>query len=181
MENIVKQVEERLSWFAGGYACGLVGEANIAWLQDQDYADLFVVGDMYRVGLCAWLSGKVEDDPSPEHTQKLERFLEDTDGLEDYPLMDDDYYNEAQLRAEEKWVEWFAQSYRVEPSAVWEYMSQNDVCFQTEYDAVYPDWSDDDEAVVGIKRLSQTWDAHYKSGLFHEPEVCSYCIEAEEK
>jgi hypothetical protein len=176
-DDLVKAVEDRLGFFAGGYAYGLVGEANMEWLKDQTYADLFWFGSIYRLGECAMLHSKVED-WSAEVAQKLVEFLDDTAGLEDYPMVDDDYYSEAVEKAEVRFVEWFASLYKLEESAVWDYIRDNDVYLQVDGDGVYPDWADVDEAVTGIRTISQTWDAHYKSGEFHEPEVCGYCAEA---
>lgn len=176
-DDLVKAVEDRLGFFAGGYDYGLVGEANMQWLKDQSYADLFWFGTIYRLGECAMLHSKVED-WSEEVAQKLVDFLEDTDGLEDYPIMDEDAYSKVVERGEVRFVEWFASSYKLDESAVCQYIRENDVCLNWEDDSVYPDWADEEEAVTGIRTISQTWDVHYKSGEFHEPEVCGYCAEA---
>ena len=175
--EIERAVEDRLRWFAGGYAYGLVGEANMEWLKDQSYADLFWFGEMYRLGPCAMLNKKVED-WSADVEQKLTQFLDDTDGLENYPLVDDDYLNDVVLRLEEKYWDDLQSYNSLDGEAITKVIERDysDLYFEWEQDYVYPNF-DEEEFVDAVRKEQQTWNAHYYASEFHISELCYYCAE----
>jgi hypothetical protein len=177
-EQLFEQVGERMNFFAGGYAYGLYGEANIAWLKDQSYGDVFWYGDIYRLGYAAAFDApKIMTD---EIRAKLLEFLDETAGISDYPLMDDWYYNHLMIEGENKWFESFVSEYGIDGEKLSEYLQEYDIYFQEEGGYVYPANFDEDVALLEIRRNSQSWEQHYKSGLFHEPHLCLWCVEAEE-
>ena len=177
-DDLVKAVEDRMGWFAGGYAYGLVGEANIEWLKDQPYADLFWFGTMYRLGACAMLHSTVED-WSDEVAQKLVEFLDDTAGLEDYPIIEDDYLNAVVEDREQKyWADLEADN-NLDGDAITKVIDRDypDLYFEWEQDYVFPNF-DEQEFVDAVRKEQQTWNAHYSGTLFHDDTVCGYCAEA---
>lgn len=179
-EQLFEKVGDRMSWFAGGYAYGLVGEANIAWLKDQSYGDVFWYGNIYRLGYAAAFDApKIMDDTI---RVKLRNFLDDTDGLEDYPIVDDSYYSDVLRNAEDKWVEDFARYHNLDSGAVMEYFRENEIYFEEEGDYVYPVIENANEELLAmdIRRTLQTWETHYMGGQYHDELLCQYCADTAE-
>lgn len=179
-EQLFEKVSERMSWFAGGYAYGLVGEGNIAWLKDQPYGDVFWYGDIYRLGYAAAFDApKIMDDTI---RVKLRNFLDDTDGLEDYPVIDDSYYSDVLRNAEDKWFEDFARYHNVDIDALVEYFRENEVYFEEEDGGVYPvfEVASEELLAMDVRRKSQTWEQHYMGGKFHDELLCQYCADVAE-
>lgn len=179
-EQLFEKVSERISFFAGGYAYGLIGEANIAWLKDQSYGDVFWYGDIYRLGPgAAFDAPKIMDDTI---RVKLRNFLDDTDGLEDYPIIDDSYYSDVLRNAEDKWFEDFARYNNVDIDALVEYFRENEIYFEVEEDYVYPviEVASEELLAMDVRRKSQTWDTHYMGGKFHDELLCQYCADVAE-
>ena len=176
-EQLFEKVGERIQFFAGGYAYGLIGEANIAWLKDQSYGDVFWYGDIYRLGpAAAFDAPKIMSDTI---RVKLRNFLDDTNGLQDYPLMDDSYYSDLMLQGEDKWYEQFGNEYNLDPDVLVAHFRDNDYHFEEDGGYVYPAEIDEARVALDISVASQTWDAHYMSGKYHDDTVCGYCAEAE--
>lgn len=176
--ELFEKVYDRMSWFAGGYAYGMYGEANMAWLKDQSYGDLFWYGHIYRLGpAAAFDKPKIMTD---EIRAKLVQFLDDTDGVEDYPLIDDSYYSDLFLNAQDKWFNDFAEFHKLDNDVLVGYFRDNEIDFEEEGGGVYPVIENESLLANDIRRASQTWDAHYKSGEFHDDTVCSYCADVEE-
>ena len=177
-EQLFEKVGERIQFFAGGYAYGLIGEANIAWLKDQSYGDVFWYGDIYRLGpAAAFDAPKIMSDTI---RVKLRNFLDDTDGLQDYPIIDDSYYSDALRNAEDKWVERFAEYHNLDSGVLMEHFRENEIYFEEEGGDVYPVIDSEDLLVIDVRRKLQTWETHYMSGEFHDELFCQYCADTAE-
>lgn len=158
---------------AGGYAGGFYGEANARWVEDN-FGELARVYDIYRLGYSACLLASVEED-----TPRLDELIEVLEGLNDYPLIDEEYLSQLIIKDEERVIGELAQEWDIPETYVYQALSDLEVSLDWEQDYVYlSSYYEADVKALALK-LGQTWDAHYNSGVSHRPEVCGYCEEAE--
>lgn len=174
MTERLDKIDDRLAEFcSAGYALGLIGEANIAYVVDH-YPELVMVQRVYRLGDQAQLKRGVDEDTLG--IDELEEFL--ANNWEDYPVFDDEYLSEAIAKAEEYAVNELATGWNIPAELVWDAVRELDGEFEWEQDYAYYG-GDVDELKVKATELGQTWVGHYYGGLAHTPEVCKYCVEAE--
>lgn len=170
----VEKLQELLgNYCAGGYSSGFYGEANARWVQDN-YPEIAVVSDVYRVGYMACLLAGVNDD-----TAGIDELIEVLEGLDDYPLIDDSYLQELVMKDEERESAELARQWDIPEQYIWEAMRELDVSFDWELDYVYLASCYEEDVKAKALELGQTWSAHYNSEMSHTPEVCEYCKEAE--
>lgn len=168
----VEQLQELLGQFcAGGYSSGFVGEANARWVADN--YDFVVVSDVYRVGYMACLLSGVSED-----TDGIDELIEILDGLNDYPLIDDQYLSDLTMADEERVVGDYARDWDIPAEYIFEAIRELDFYFEWEQDYVYL-VGEESELRAKALELGQTWEAHYNSKMSHTPEVCGYCKDAE--
>ena len=178
----VEKLQELLgSYCAGGYSSGFYGEANARWVEDH-YGSIARVYDIYRLGYAACLLSGVEDD-----TEGVDELIEVLEGLEDYPLIDDDYLQDLIIKDEERVTGELASEWGVDVACVWKALEECDVTLDWEQDYVYLASCYEEEVESKAKALEleriaelQTWETHYYSGADHTVEVCGYCAEAKE-
>ena len=170
----IDRVQELLgSYCAGGYSSGFYGEANARWVEDN-FGELARVYDIYRLGPAACLLRDVEED-----TPRLDELIEVLEGLEDYPLIDENYLSDLVSEAEQVCVDEHAIEWDIPAQYIWDAVYELQTCFEWEQDYAYYA-GDLDELKAKALELGQTWDAHYLSGVSHHPEVCKYCEDAKE-
>jgi hypothetical protein len=170
----VEKLQELLgSYCAGGYSSGFYGEANAMWVADN--YDFVVVSDVYRIGPMACLLAGVDDD-----TAGIDELIEVLEGLEDYPLIDDDYLSQLILKDEERVADELAKEWDIPVEYIYEAMNELNMYMEWEQDYAYLPSCYEDEVKQRALELGQTWDAHYLSGVSHHPEVCKYCEDAKE-
>lgn len=90
-------------------------------------------------------------------------------------VLDWDTYSEELSRVESEQVDYLATEHKVDRDILFDVLTENG-----SYNPGYGWDMDEDEAVAEAKRRAQTWQAHYYSGQFHEPEACEYCARAVE-
>lgn len=169
------KIDDRLAEFcSAGYALGLIGEANIAYVVDN-YPELVTVQRVYRLGDQAQLRKGVDEDTPG--LAELEEFL--AENWEDYPVFDEEYFSKALIKAEEYEVTSLAGQWNIPEEYVWDAVRELDGYFECEQDYAYYA-GDADELKSKALELGQTWQAHYYSGESHVPDVCKYCAEAKE-
>jgi hypothetical protein len=170
--SVVDRVDELLgAYCCGGYSNGLVGEANARYVGDL-FPDLVTQGHLYRIGWSAWLKGGVT-----EESEGLSDLLDILLTAEDYPLLGEEYYSQLLSDAEDEWVKYFAGEHGLDADKVWDAITESGEYFDPEGDGVW--YSGDEDALKNrVEELSQTYDAHYYSGQFHEPRACKYCADA---
>lgn len=170
----VEKLQELLgSYCAGGYSSGFYGEANARWVADN--YDFVVVSDVYRVGPMACLLAGVDED-----TEGIDELIEVLEGLEDYPLIDDQYLSDLVYQDECRVVDELAVEWDIPGEYIWTAMRELDMWMEWEQDYAYLPSSYEDEVKAKALELGQTWSAHYNSEMSHHPEVCDYCAEAKE-
>jgi hypothetical protein len=169
----VEKLQELLGQFcAGGYSNGFVGEANARWVADN--YDFVVVSDVYRVGYMACLLSGVDED-----THGIDELIEILEGLEDYPLIDDQYLSDLIMADEERVVAEYAREWDIPAEYIYRAIEELDAQMEWEQDYAYlPNCYVEDVHAKALE-LGQTWEAHYNSGVSHTPEVCGYCKDAE--
>lgn len=166
------------SFCSGGYGGGTIGQANYNYLQSE-YGDVswLCFGSIYRLGDTVRFRAPVED------SRVFGRFLEDIAGLEDYPIICEDKYQELILRLEnEEWDE-LVREHNLEWEYVHKVRENGDYYF---YDSdgmgtlygLSPQF-DVEEFVNKVRTEQQTWMTHYYSQMPHIPDVCGYCKEAD--
>ncbi len=176
MTERLDKIDDRLAEFcSAGYALGLIGEANIAYVVDH-YPELVTVQRVYRLGDQAQLKhGVTTDETLADKLADLEEFL--ANNWEDYPVFDDQYLSEAVNKAEEYAVNYLATGWNIPAELVWDAVRELDTYFEWEQDYAYYA-GDEEELHAKSVEIGQTWVAHYYGGLAHTPEVCKYCAEA---
>lgn len=176
----VEKLQELLgSYCAGGYSSGFIGEANARWVADN--YDFVVVSDVYRVGYMACLLAGVDDD-----TPRIDELIEVLEGLDDYPVIDENYLSELVSKDEERVVGELSREWEVAESCVWDALRNCDAQLDWEQDYVYLSHYYEDDVEAEARKLElervtslQTWETHYFAGADHTVEVCGYCAEAE--
>lgn len=157
---------------AGGYSSGFIGEANAKWVEDN-YPGIARVYDVYRLGPTACLLAGVEDD-----TSGVDELIEILQGLDSYPLIDDEYLNRLTMEDECRVVRELSTSWDIPEDTIWKAINELDGYFEWELD--YSFYAGDlDELHAEASKVGQTWSAHYNSEMSHTPEVCGYCAEAQ--
>lgn len=174
MSKVDKLNELLGSYCAGGYSSGFYGEANARWVEDH-YGTIARVYDVYRLGPTACLLASVEDD-----TEGIDELIEVLEGLEDYPLIDDQYLSDLVYQDECRVVDELAVEWDIPGEYIWTAMRELDMWMEWEQDYVYLPSSYEDEVKAKALELGQTWSAHYNSEMSHHPEVCGYCAESKE-
>ena len=172
MSKIEKLQELLGQYCAGGYSSGFIGEANANWVEDN-YPEIAVVSDVYRVGKMALVLRSVNED-----TAGLDELIEVLEGLADYPLIDEEYLTRLTIEDECRVVRDLPTDWDIPEENVWKAIQELDGYFEWEQDYSYYA-GDLEELHAKASIVGQTWDAHYNSGLSHNPEVCGYCAEAQ--
>lgn len=161
------------NYCAGGYSSGFIGEANARWVEDN-FGDIAKVYHIYRLGYAACLLASVEED-----TPGVDELIEILQGLDDYPLIDDEYLNRLTMEDECRVVRELSADWDIPEVDIWKAVNELDGYFEWEQDYSYYA-GDLEELRAEASKVGQTWSAHYNSEMPHTPEVCEYCKEAEE-
>jgi hypothetical protein len=152
-QQYLDEVDVKLGQFcAAGYAYGLIGEANIRYMIES-FPDLVQRQRVYRLGdIAALRHGDAEgyDDAQVAQLQQIEVELE---GLEDYPLLDDDTFNTVFVEEQELVVKEIAEEHDVTVDAVWNAVYEVNAEFEWEQDyALLNKWDLDAVLeVLGVK------------------------------
>jgi hypothetical protein len=165
--------EELSNYCSDKYAGGTTGAANLRWLKDQNF-------EFIRFESGHWCNTAKFEAPVAD-SESFGYFLKMLKKLKDYPLFDDAYLSEIhdELSGEE-W-EQLMEEHKLEADTMWQVAYDNE-CY----------WEDDGMAdnygmhatfdieafVLEVRQKSQTWEAHYNSGEFHQPEFCGYCADS---
>ena len=173
--GVTDTINEKLARYCSDqYGNGSVGAANILWLENQGY-DFIRIERVYRLGNLPRFIAPVQD------SRKFHEFLTALEGLEDYPLFDEDVLSELQDQwTEEAWEQLRTEN-GLDSKTFYEVISEGEYYWYDEGMADSYGMSaefDIDEFVLTVRKASQTWNAHYNSAMAHEPEVCQYCDEA---
>lgn len=165
--------EELGRYCSDKYANGTVGAANLEWLKEQKFE--FIRFETGHYCNTAVFEGTVTD------SESFGQFLEALAKLKDYPLFDEDILSELQQGwTDEEW-EALLTEHKLDADTFWRVVSEGDYWWEDDGMAdnygMHPNF-DIDEFVALVKAESQTWNAHYFSGMGHEPELCQYCTDA---
>lgn len=175
--GLTDKIQDRLdSYCIGGYSNGTIGQANQNYLLNN-YSEFVRVQRIYRLGdaliftppkLGAGLGGK------------FIQFLEELSGLEDYPLLDDDTYQQVMDECEMAEVERICQEYNIDESVAWDVLNVGGWYFE-DTDGMADIYGMSmyggtlEEFVEAVHRASQNWDVHYNNSEFHHAGVCAWC------
>ena len=169
-QGTTERINSVLATFCSdGYGAGLIGRANIKYLLDN-FRDLIYIQAVYRLGDMAQLATPIGD------SRKFGELLEILAGLEDYPMIDEDYFYSMLQELEGEDIERIISEYYLNPEIVYDVLSDGDYCFGWEQDYVYPEF-DEAEFAVLVREKSQSWAVHYGGEKYHEPTVCLWCLD----
>lgn len=177
--GVTDSINELLGKYcSGGYGGGTVGQANFNYLKSE-YGDVdwLWFGSQYRLGDVVRFSAPVSD------SRTFGRFLEDISGLEDYPVIDENTYDDLIMSLEdEEWNQLVAEhnldwGYVADVRETGDYYFSDDEGYGTLY-GLSPQF-DVEDFVAQVRLAQQTWQAHYYSQMAHLPEVCGYCADSE--
>lgn len=165
--------EQLASYCSDLYVGGTTGAANLEWLKDMGWD--FIQFESGHYCNTARFVAPVAD------SAQFGIFLEALAGLEAYPLFSDEYLSDLQMKLEEQEWEELISEHKLDRDVFWDVVSEGD--YYWEDDGMADNYGmhanfDIEEFVALVIEKSQTWKAHYYSGLAHEPEVCKYCADA---
>lgn len=186
-QEYLDSVDDKLAQYcAGGYALGLIGEANIRHMLER-FPDFVQRQRVYRLGDIACLRFGIATDYDEAGEATLEAILEALDGLEDYPVIDEGTFDALLKELEVEDVERIASENNVSTQRVWEAVNELGGYWEWEQDYVFlagvgDAYGTSEELVVArALELGNSWDAHYgysDEAQYHSPESCWYCERA---
>lgn len=147
------EIDDKLGQYcAAGYAYGLIGEANIRYMIER-FPELVQRQRVYRLGDVATLRHGDADGYTDEQVEQLLEIDAELDGLEDYPLLDDDTFEQVFDEERNEVVEQLALSYDVTVDAVWNAIYEVNAEFEWEQDYAFLNQWDVDAvlSVLGVK------------------------------